>query len=402
MELEPINDTPYEAAIIPFPSAGSTFHTIMVKAAFELTPGATAQKAQEQIPLTGADINNGEPQETAVHYESDFVPFKPQADAFCVGKAYAPEGSVTTETIIRFKVGPVNKIISVVGNRHWVKAFAGIGSKMTSPEPFSSIDVSYEHAYGGRDPGDPDGYRFYEFNPIGKGYTKNGKRLGGLPLPNLEDPRKPIKHWKDRVMPQSFGPIGRTWVPRIQRAGSYDKHWLENRSPELPEDFNEAYYNGAPIDQQILGYLHGNEKVQIDNMHPEHPHFSCRLPNVRVRSLLDWKTDQDQQLVEIPMNLDTLWVDMEALIVVLVWRGRILDSGLDTDTSLLIVEEPLNTTPPLPESYRPKLLSFEKEERDAESEFEEAENELAAMDGNSKTLSGDNQIESKLQGGAGV
>ena len=111
MELEPINDTPYEAAIIPFPSAGSTFHSVIVKAAFELTPGAPAQKAQEQIPLTGADINNGDPQETAVRYESDFVPFKPQADVFCAGKAYAPEGSVTTETLIRFKVGPVNKII---------------------------------------------------------------------------------------------------------------------------------------------------------------------------------------------------------------------------------------------------------------------------------------------------
>lgn len=402
MEPDLFNDTPYEATVLPFSLAEEPSYTAIVKATFRLVNGARAEPAEEQIPLVGADILYSDLQEMAIRYESDFLPFKPRADALCVGKAYGPKGKVTTECLIRFSVGPVNKIIRVFGNRHWEKSFAGLSSRITKPKPFKSIDVSYENAYGGKDAGDPEGYISYALNPIGKGYSKRGKGLKGLVLPNLEDPRHPIKRWRDRAVPKSFGPVGRTWVPRIQKAGTYDTRWLEHRSPELPEDFDEAYYNCAPVDQQIEGYLQGDEEVRINNMHPEYPLFRCQLPGVRVRSFVDRKTAEESRLEEIPMNLDTLWVDMEALIMVLVWRGRIPEAGLDSDSPVLIVEEPLEEEPRSPESYREKLLEFENEEQESESEAEEAESEVAAMDRVAKDESTDIEIESQISYSAKV
>jgi len=396
MEPELFNDTHYEAAVLSFSSSEEASYTTIVKATFRMVNGSWAESAEEQIPLTGADILCNDMQEMAICYESDFLPFKPRADALCVGKVYGPAGKAITECLIRFSVGPVNKTIRVFGNRYWEKNFDRIGSLVIGPKPFKSIDVSFENAYGGKDPNDPGGFMFYAFNPIGKGYTNKDSGLKGLALPNLEDPRQPIKHWQDRVVPKSFGPVGRTWMPRFQRAGTYDTRWLEHRSPELPEDFDEAYYNCAPVDQQIAGYLRGDEEVRIDNMHPEYPLFRCRLPGVRVRSFVDRKTQEKSQLEEIPMNLDTLWVDMEALTMVLVWRGRIPEAGLDSDLPVLIVEELLEAEPRPSESYREKLQEFQNEEQDTESEAEEAESEVAAMDRISEDGSSDIEIESQV------
>ena len=178
----------------------------------------------------------------------------------------------------------------------------------------------------------------------------------------------------------AFGPVGRTWEPRIKRAGTYDKNWLKHRSPKLPEDFQEAFYNCAPEDQQMPGYLRGDEEVRVQNMHPEHSDFRCRLPGVRVRALLDRKVGARYQFEEITMNLDTLWVDMEALQMVLVWRGRIPATSLEGQGPVLIVEEPLASPPRPAESYRPELARHAAEEQEAENAVEAAEKELEEME----------------------
>jgi len=282
--------------------------------------------------------------------------------------------------MIGFGVGSWFKTIRVVGNRHWLPSLGGLMHRMSDPEPFKSIPASFENAFGGRDAGKPDGFRFYEPNPIGKGYSAKGGGLDNLPLPNLEDPNDPIKSWRSRPRPMSFGPVGRTWEPRIRHAGTYDKRWLKERSPKLPEDFSEAYYNCAPEDQQIPGYLRGDEEVRVQNMHPEHSDLRFRLPGIRVRALLDRNFGMRNQFEEITMNLDTLWVDMEALQMVLVWRGRIsITSGQSTGT-VLVVEEPLDSTPRSPESYRPELEKHQAEEMEADREVEEAERELERME----------------------
>jgi hypothetical protein len=66
----------------------------------------------------------------------------------------------------------------------------------------------------------------------------------------------------------AFGPIGRSWSPRSKYAGTYDDNWLENVFPFLPDDFDDAYYQSAPADQQI-DYLRGGEEVVLSNLTPQ-------------------------------------------------------------------------------------------------------------------------------------
>ena|SRR5215204_3396773 len=120
-------------------------------------------------------------------------------------------------------------------------------------------------------------------------------------------------------------------------------------------------------------------------MHREHPDFRCRLPEVRIRALLDRKMGPGNELEDLTMNLDTLWVDMEALKLVLVWRGRIPVAKAPQGGTVLIIEEPLNTAPRPAEGYRPELLKHAAEEEEADRAVAEAEKELAALgaEGNS-------------------
>jgi hypothetical protein len=85
------------------------------------------------------------------------------------------------------------------------------------------------------------------------------------------------------------------------------------------------------------------------------------------------------RLEEIPMNLDTLSVDMDALTVVLVWRGRFSPTDADRPSTVLIVDEPLTASPRPPESYRPKLRELFVAETSAEDEAAAAERELEAL-----------------------
>lgn len=374
------NATHFDAQDVSFAAeASARTKTLIVKATYGSISDGRLMCAEKQVRLVGADTREADSTQ-ALLYECDLVPFKPKADVLCTGKAYPPRGGPQTEFLIGFGVGSWFKSIRVIGNRKWVPSLGGLSHRMTDPEPFKSVDVSYENAFGGKDAGKPDGFQFYAQNHVGKGYSAHGGGLNDLPLPNLEDPNDPIKSWRSHPRPMSFGPVGRSWEPRIRRAGTYDKHWLKHRSPKLPEDFQDAFYNCAPEDQQMPGYLHGDEEVRVQNMHPEHSDFRCRLPGIRVRALLDRKVGTRNQFEEITMNLDTLWVDMEALQMVLVWRGRIPAAGLEAQGPVLIVEEPLNAAPRPPESYRPELAKHAAKEQEAEKEVEEAEKELEAME----------------------
>jgi len=371
--------TSHKTLGLPFQDPkGTAVWSLAVKGTYDLFEGGTAKLAAKQAELLGADLPVGEPEGLCIRCESELVPFKRRADVLCVGKAYAPGGVPTTRCMVSFGIGSWNKTICVLGDRHWNPILGRFFALKSRPKPFESIIVSYENSYGGKDAGKPEGVKAYARNPIGKGYSRRGGGLKRLALPNLEDPKHLVRSWRSRPQPMSFGPIGRTWEPRIRHAGTYDKKWLKNRSPQLPEDFSEGFYNCAPEDQQMPGYLRGDEELRVQNMHREHPDFRCRLPGVRIRALLE-RNGGTQELDDITMNLDTLWVDMEALKLVLIWRGRIPIARAREGGTVLIVEESLEASPRSAESYRAELRKHAAEEQEAERAVEEAEKELAAM-----------------------
>jgi hypothetical protein len=378
-DLLPLNDTSHAAEALPLDAEPAVRDvTFIVKGTFDLVQGGVATVAEDPLPLC-ADIQSDPDAESAVLYESDYVPFKSVADALCVGNAHVPLGRFATECNVRFAVGPVDKTIRVVGDRYWTTGLLGFGHFKTKPEPFQSVPVSYDNAYGGKDVGKPKGFRHYKRNRVGKGYSKYGFGVSGAALPNLEDPRRPIRSWRNKRKPMSFGPVGRIWQPRQQLAGTYNRRWLKRRAPEPPTDFDERFYNCAPEDQQIEGYLRGDERVRVENMHPEHAVFESRLPGVRVRCFRDCRVEEYLELIEVPLQLDTLWVDMETLRLVLVWRGREAPKELAESTAYLLVEERVEEPTAPAESYRARFEELLSVAGDAW-----ADEQLAAAEGDAE------------------
>ncbi len=288
--------------------------TIIAKATCNLHPNEAATLDTETPwPLSGDQHHDDDP-EASLRYESDFVYFKPAADLLLSGTCHVPEGKAAQSCPVSFSVGDWSRTLHVIGQRFWNSRDRN--AKMTEPMPFKQGPIRYEYAFGGSS---------YELNPMGKGIdpmTLEGRDR--IPLPNIEAPESMITGIDQRPPPAGFGPFCRTWKPRAQKCGTYDELWLEKRWPWLAEDLDWSFYNAAPPEQQLPGYLKGDESLVFKNLHPEHSIYKSQLPGLRIRAFVQrnhHEVHDRPSFEEVTMNLDTLWVDMEDEKLVLVWRG---------------------------------------------------------------------------------
>jgi hypothetical protein len=134
------------------------------------------------------------------------------------------------------------------------------------------MPISYDRAFGGVDDKHEDESKHAAFmqNPVGRGFHKHlrSEWVDGAPLPNTEELTQPVTETDGNYRPMSFGPLGRGWEPRYRYAGTYDQNWLDNVFPFLPADFDEQYYQAAPLDQQINGPV-GGQEVALLNLTPD-------------------------------------------------------------------------------------------------------------------------------------
>src|SRR5262245_27247051 len=99
-----VNATQLPAEALEFVGPGGRREvSVIVKATFTIDAERLAV-ADEQLPLTG-DLARGDPRTTALRYESDFVPWKPRADALCVGSAYPGDAKRAPHCVAAFGVG---------------------------------------------------------------------------------------------------------------------------------------------------------------------------------------------------------------------------------------------------------------------------------------------------------
>lgn len=341
--MQSINRTPYPDASIAgrleFPAHSLT---LIVKGTFDLSNGGVATPAEDPLFPTGDEFHPDDVDELgSLRYASDFAYHKPRADLLLAGTCHPPRGAPARSCPVTFRVGSRAKALVVHGDRHW-EGMPGFRS-VSDPIPFTSVALGYERSYGGT--GD-------ERNPMGIGsepvQTASGEEM--RPLPNLEDPQDPIRSARSRPTPAGFGPLGATWSERASLLGTYKDRWLKGAWPWLPEDFDFGHYNAAPRDLQVEGYLRGDEALAFENLHPEHSEYEARLPATRVRCFLRERSpggDAERPFYEVPMVLDTLWVDMDAEKLVLVWRGatRAESEEFEEKTELFVMEEPLEQAP---------------------------------------------------------
>jgi hypothetical protein len=321
-----VNATGFPAEAFPAMShEGRPVVVVVVKGTFRVAAGGGVAPSEEQIPVTFGDEPVDAEKGASVKWESDIVPFKPKGDVILVGRAHAPAGRPAPRVDATLRVGPVAKSIRIFGERKWMCRGKKLTASMTEPLPFVTMDLVPERAFGGMDT--RTGGTCAE-NPGGRGYfdQENVEDPGKTFLPNLEDPRSLIRHWRDHPVPAGFGTVGRGSPSRACYLGTFDETWEKERSPAPPVDFRPEFHNAAHPDLQVPGFLKGDEEVELVNLTAE-GRLRFRLPGVRPTvtvtcadiELLGWEAPQSTE--NVAMRLDTLCLLPEERRFFLVWRG---------------------------------------------------------------------------------
>ncbi len=289
-----------------------------IQACYTITHNNQLAILEEQPPINiGGECWSDDVAKSSIKYEPQIAFQKPATDIVLIGHAYT-QNKGDNEVSVGLRVGPVQKIIRVLGDRYLIRRSGEV--TITTPQPFEKIPLIYERAFGGwdlRDPA-PDKYRFEPRNPVGTGYLD--PLVGGdaqVKLPNLEDPERPYRGYGDTPPPAGFGFISPNWQPRAAFAGTYDEAWDKERKPLLPKDFDRRFFNAASPGLIAPAYLNGDEPVVIVNAASE-GRVNFNLPGVPAPQckvqLRGGKT------VVLQTQLDTVIINMDERLLFLLWR----------------------------------------------------------------------------------
>lgn len=320
--------------------ADQVFHVMVARLTYDMQQAdgdGMLLPADEQTALVESDICYGALNESSVIEESDYAPFKPRCDIlFAHAVAHAPVGKPTARWPIGVRVGDWQKRLVVTGPRLMERG--RLGWKLGEPEPAIEVPIRYERAWGGtcqwprRLEGDaePELLAREERNPIGCGYADKAwlkkSKVADVDAPQIEPVGQPFdaNAADDQRYPVvGLGAIGRWWLPRRLLAGTYDEAWKRERWPRLPKDFDFAYWNAAPADQQIA-YPSGGEQVVLIGLH-EGGDIRFRLPRPDLKLLL---TLESGVPLFKPLHTDTLIFDLQALQLIVVQRA-LVSAGAD-------------------------------------------------------------------------
>ena len=180
----------------------------------------------------------------------DLAPAKPASDLVIAAIAHAPRGRAVDrmEVAVELPAREHAVVLRVVGDRRC--SVRGDRLEFAAPEPFVSMPLGWNRAYGGTDPEaeldhDADllllarvaarrvGWGAYPRNPLGRGWRVGGElaRFDGIVLPNLEDPHRSlrpddlpvasVRAWARQPIPRGLGsmiPDGSRGVPTPARS----------------------------------------------------------------------------------------------------------------------------------------------------------------------------------------
>ena len=234
---------------------GAEVLVFVVKGTYGWTRAGDLELLPEQRPVVEVDRFAGEPARSGLSEAAELTLAKPLVDVLVAGEIVLAAPAEAVDCTL--EVGDrLRKTVRVSGERFW---WAGLVRELvpSRPAPFTRMPIAWERSYGGTDPDDPGSLE--PRNPAGLGVRRQARALEATPVPNFEDPRRPVRSPNDGSLPVGFGPIAPHWRPRIDLAGTYDAAWKETRFPRLPLDFDPRFVNAAPSDQQLDGYRPGEE-----------------------------------------------------------------------------------------------------------------------------------------------
>lgn len=298
------------------------FGVALLRADLSINTYGKLAPTQKPARIVKTDDYVGEPGKSSLYYESDLAPFKPGSDIVAHGDAVAPNGRPCESWMISLRVGAIERALHVTGPRRWRRQLSGW--YLERPEPANRVRLGYELAFGGS-----DSKSTYQQNPIGTGHvTPAGDEAPG---PQIEDPIVPITAPCGRHAVAGFGPIARSWQPRLGFAGTFDEAWRNERAPRLPHDFSYSHYNCAPAGLVGEKFLTGDEEIVAHGLGSP-GRRSFRLPGLGM-AIVGRRRDGREAVA--PMFLDTLWIDFTRNLVRLAWRGSFAGRGILTHLALV-------------------------------------------------------------------
>ncbi|MBN1102958.1 MAG: DUF2169 domain-containing protein [Deltaproteobacteria bacterium] len=299
-------------------------------------------------PLTEQELWKSVPEQLKPNPILDVGMPKPRAEVLVTGSCFAPRGSSRNASMVSVAVGTMRKELAVFGDRFW-KGHAEELMTISDPLPFSEMPLTWSNAFGGKD---------FAENPLGKGihpvFREDGESL--VPLPNVEYPGNLIGAPSQRPAPAGLGPVDLMWPQRQKKTGTYDEKWLKERWPYFPDDMDYEFFNCAPQDQFLEGFLAGTETIQILNMHRDMPLISSRLPGLRIRCFVTKRESPGSEteiFQDVPTRMDTLWLFPAILRGVLMYRGttEIHDEEYEDVIRIFLATEHLSDAPGTVEHY---------------------------------------------------
>jgi hypothetical protein len=292
--------------------------TIVCKATYALEPGESGLCAEQEDVNEHENHWDDDPRRS-LYAPSDLAPFKARADVMLVGHAFAPPSDPVRSLVARMKVGELDKAIEVFGPRVWTRE-----GELREGTRWVKMPLRYERAAGGP----------ATWNPVGVSAESPLDPYGQRPLPNLQRPGLTVTQPSDILGPVGFGPIASSWQLRRNQLGRHKDSWTERSLSTTPleEDFDGAYFQAAPPDQQVDG-IKDDESLTLEHLHPEHPLLHTRLSGVHPRVFVETGDAAPWDLV---MTADTLWIDTDRSICTLTWRGQI-GLGMPTQPGRVLV-----------------------------------------------------------------
>lgn len=321
--------------------------SVLVKRSYAIRDGEPLVELEEAEPFLRTDLYHdpGDPERCSLRREEECAPYKPATDIVLLAEAHAPDGRPAETVTVGVEIGGYRKLLRVTGDR-FARHRSGRGPDVTDPEPFTTMPIRYERAYGGIDARSrPEAPFFYPRNPIGRGVALHNlpEAVEGLPLPNIEDPEDCLTpdrliigeegRWNGQPLPQGLGWYQKTWYPRCSFVGAMPGHVDAGtvmreeelglvppgqiglaRRFQLPS-FDVRFNNGGSLGLVLTDVTPGM-RIRLARLTPE-PFLAFDLPD-------EWPQiglDIGQGVHGLEVALHSVVIDVEARRVQLVWRG---------------------------------------------------------------------------------
>jgi len=342
------NCTPFKHLQFDKMGPGRRFYDVVILcASYDLQPGAMPLSKTQRGPVLADEFwDEDHAIVSSLKLAGDVLLAKPGTDVFLTGTARTLNGQPQywwdcALGVRRAEQSLFFKVLRLTGPRFWQLKLFGSGWTLRKPLLTTEVALRYELAYGGHwthpRERDPDlALGFCEFNPSGSGhFGPSHEETRAYPGPQIERVTEPITSSGRRIQPAGFGPVARFWQPRAALQGTYDDAWMKQfqRSaiPDYSADFDLRYFQCAPADQVVPGFLWGHEQIELAGLFPETQTMMADLPGLWIHA---WAMTGDSQVLHDYMKLDTVHIDLDTRQVHLTWRLT-LDQDKDIRTVML-------------------------------------------------------------------